>query len=324
MKRNNNKKDLIRLRQISSFASSRIILTANNYRMFDHLEGKGKSDLELSKAVETDHRATGLLLNSLVAIGLLQKQKNKYINTPIASRYLVGGMPDYQGDILRHYNTLWNSWSGLDSVLKTGLPNRTKRNHESFILGMHNLALLKVKNVINNINLTGVKRLLDLGGGPGTYSMAFAGRKIEAVIMDFPETLNIARRLVDQAGLSSKVKFLTGDFTTDDIGKNYDMIFISQIFHAYDESTCLSMFKKSYGALNASGKVVVQEFYLDETRTQPLQGALFAINMLVNTSGGRTYTAKEMCSWMKKTGFIKIERKILDDTILLCGTKGIR
>ncbi len=113
--RKKHHKDLIWLRQVSSFTSSRIILTANNYRVFNHLDGKGKTSSSLSKAIFTDRRATELLLDSLVAIGILKKTKNYYRNSAIASKYLVSGKPDYQGDILRHYDTLWDN-CGPDSI----------------------------------------------------------------------------------------------------------------------------------------------------------------------------------------------------------------
>jgi ubiquinone/menaquinone biosynthesis C-methylase UbiE len=321
MKRNERKKDLSWLRQVSSFASSRIILTANNFRIFDHLAPPGKTAQLLSRRISADARATELLLNSLVAIGLLEKKKGAYRNTPVASRYLVSGKPEYQGDILRHYGTLWENWSGLDTVLKTGKPSRRARDHQAFILGMHNLALLKVRNVLTALDLRGVKRVLDLGGGPGTYAMAFAKQGKEVVIMDFPETLKIAKKLIGKEGLGRKIALLPGDFTGDDIGSGYDLVLISQIFHAYDAQTCISMLKKCHQSLNQGGKVVVQEFALDETRTSPPQGALFAINMLVNTPGGRTYTPKEMTGWMHTAGFRNAKTTFLDESVLIAATR---
>ncbi len=309
------------LRQISSFMPARIILSANRYRIFDHLEYGGKTPAALAAAVKTDRRATGLLLNSLAAIGLIRKKNGRYANAPVASRFLVKGKPEYQGDILDHNNVLWDNWSGLDTVLKTGKPFRRSHDHKSFILGMHNLAAMKAGDVTGTIGLKGVRRLLDLGGGPGTYSMAFAKKKIEVTLLDLPETLKISRRLARESGLEKTMRFMPGDFTKDQWGSGYDMIFISQIFHAYTAEECLSMLRKSYAALEPGGRVVVHEFYLDETMTNPLQGAIFAINMLVNTPGGRSYTPQEMSRWMKKARFSPVEQKLLGETVLLTGTK---
>ena len=314
-------KDLGWLRRISAFAPSRIILTANNYRIFDDLEGSGRTAGALSKKIGTDGRATELLLNSLVSIGLLEKKDGKYRNAAVTSRYLVKGKPDYHGDILRHNNILWDNWSGLDMVVKTGRPYRKSHEHESFILGMHNLALQKVRGVLKDLDLKVLKKVLDLGGGPGTYSIAFAKKRMDVTLMDFPDTLRISRKVIAAAGVEKNIRLLPGDFMKDELGSGYDMIFISQILHAYGSAECLSLLRKCRASLNNGGRVVVQEFYLDESRTGPLQGAVFAINMLVNTMNGRTYTPNEMSAWMKKAGFRGIEKKVLDETVLITGTK---
>jgi ubiquinone/menaquinone biosynthesis C-methylase UbiE len=315
------RRDLTWLRQASSFASSRIILTANRYRIFDVLEAGGKSSAEVSRALKTDGRATELMLNSLAAIGLIGKKDGRYRNEGVASRYLVRGKPGYQGDIIDHYHTLWENWSGLDKVIKTGKPFRSSHDHSSFIMGMHNLALQRVKEVMAAIDLRGVGSVLDLGGGPGTYSMAFARKHIAVTLFDAPETLKISRRLIKEAGLQEKITLKPGDFTKDDLGNNYDMVFISQIFHSFGPGACISLLGKCYSSLNQGGRVVIQEFYLDETKAGPPQGAIFAINMLVNTPYGRTYTPKEMSAWMRKAGFSEIKVTVLGDTVLLSGAR---
>lgn len=315
------RKDIKWLRQVSSFASSRIILTANRYRIFDLLEKSGKSSAQVSRALKTDLRATDLLLNSLTAIGLLKNDGRRYHNAVVASRYLVRGKPDYQGDILDHYHSLWENWSGLDKVVKTGKPFRKSHDHNSFILGMHNIAGQKVKDVLAAIDLRGVENVLDLGGGPGTYSMAFARKGIAATLFDAPETLKVSRRLIKEAGFQKRVALRAGDFMKDELGNGYDMVFISQILHAYGPEACIALLGKCYSSLNPGGRVVVQEFYLDETKAGPPQGAIFAINMLVNTPHGRTYTPKEMSVWMKTVGLSEINVKLLGDTVLLAGSK---
>jgi ubiquinone/menaquinone biosynthesis C-methylase UbiE/predicted transcriptional regulator len=314
-------KDISWLRRISAFAPSRIILTANNYRIFDYLEGKGRTAATLSEIIGTDGRAIELLLNSLVSIGLLEKKSGNYRNAGVASRYLVRGKTDYQGDILKHNDVLWDNWSGLDEVVKTGRPYKKAHDHESFILGMHNLALQKVKGVLKNLDLKGMKKVLDLGGGPGTYSLAFAKKKMDVTLLDFPATLGTSKRVIASAGMEKNIRLLPGDFMKDELGSGYDMIFISQIFHAYGPDECTALLRKCRASLQKGGRVVVQEFYLEESRTNPLQGALFAINMLVNTPRGRTYTPNEMSAWMKKAGFTGIEKKVLEETVLMTGTK---
>src|SRR5574340_504340 len=207
------------------FRASRVVLTANNLRLFEHV-GTGTSASVLAAALRTDPRATEILLDALAALGLLGKRKATYKLTPLSKQYLLPESPVYQGDMLRHADSLWKSWSGLDEVVRTGQPNRTgERHHEVFIRAMHNNALPRARKVVSALDLRGVKRALDLGGGPGTYSIALARKGIEVTLFDLPNTLYIARGIAQAAGVK-KISFLGGDFHFDDIGGPYDLVLL--------------------------------------------------------------------------------------------------
>jgi len=302
----------------SGFQGPRVLITANNYKIFDHLI-KPQSANTISKKLKTDKRATEILLDALTGLGFLKKQNSKYMNTNMASQFLVSGNPYYQGDIIKHADTLWKNWSGLDKILKTGDPYHKAQNHDAFILGMHNLAVLKAKKILKGICLKGTRRALDLGGGPGTYAMEMAKQAISVTLFDRPETVRIAKRLMNSKfkTQNSKINFIQGDFLHDDFGKNYDLIFISQILHAYSEKDNINLLKKCRKALSSNGRVVIQEFLINEGRTYPLQSALFSINMLVNTEGGRCYSSEEIRGWFLKTGFKKIRKKFVADSVLI-------
>ncbi|NOY65327.1 MAG: methyltransferase domain-containing protein [Nitrospirae bacterium] len=321
MKETSKHKEAKRIREIvSNFWISRIILTANNLRVFDELE-KPLTAKSVAKRLALDPRATELLLNSLVSLKFLRKKGNRFINTSTASKYLVRQSPFYLGDIIRHNEVLWTNWSYLNEVVKTGKPANKAFELESFILGMHNLARLKKDILIKQLNLKGIKRILDLGGGPGTYSMEFAKRGKDVYLFDRPETLEIARTLIDKEGLGDRITLLQGDFLTDPIGSDYDMVLMSQILHAYGKRDIKSLLKKTWKALNTSGILVIHEFYLDSTLTEPLTGAIFSINMLVNTPQGRTYSVRELKEFLKGSGFKILGVHRLDDTVLIRSQK---
>lgn len=310
--------ELKHLRKLwTGFMPSRVLLTANNLRVFDHLTTEC-APKELSGKLKTDQRATELLLDALTAMGLLRKKKGRYKNSRISNRFLVSSSPLYQGNIIRHAHFLWQSWSELDGVLKTGRPVEAEREIESFIKGMDDIAKLRCKEVIDRIPLRGVKKALDLGGGPGTYSMELAKRGIGVTLFDRPETLKIAKGLIKERAIDG-IDFLAGDFMKDPIGKGYDLVFVSQILHAYSDKENIRLLRKIKGALNPGGKVVVQEFYLNSSKTAPLWGALFSINMLLNTTGGRTYSTSEIKGWLKRAGFKTATSKRLDETVIIIG-----
>lgn len=308
------------LRKIwGGFQGARVLLTANNYRVFDYLK-KQKTAAGLAKDIGADKRATEILLDALTGLGLLKKQKAQYKNSSLASQFLVSGSPYYQGDIIRHADTLWQNWSGLDNVVKTGKPHHVSHDHRAFILGMHNLAVLKADKVLKAVGLKGVKEALDLGGGPGTYTIEMAKKGISVTIFDTPETIEIAKEVIKKSDVKN-INFLQGDFLTDDFGRGYDLIFISQILHAYSEDDNIMVLKKCRNALNKNGRIVIQEFFIDKDRTHPVQAALFSINMLANTSGGRCYSPEEIKRWYLKTGFRKIQKQLLADSVLISAEK---
>jgi len=302
-----------------SYWQARVLLTANNLMIFDHLK-TAKTASQVASLTSADPRATEILLDAVTGLGLLKKNKNMYRNSAIANHLLVSGKPYYQGDILRHADNLWTNWSNLDEIVKTGLPARKAFATDAFIRGMHNIAMSRAKDIIGAIDTRGVKKALDLGGGPGTYSVEIA-RKVDSVtLFDLPATIAIATDIIDEAGLSN-ISFIEGDFLIDDIGEGYDLIFTSQVLHAFSAGNNMKILKKAYKALNHNGLLVIQEHYLEASRTKPVHGSLFSVNMLVNTHGGRSYSVPEMKHWLSTTGFKKLRHKLLGDNVLVSGRK---
>ncbi len=206
------------MRLSGGFRASRVILTANNYAVFEHLKTP-KTAIWLAGKIKTDVRATEILLDAVTALGLLKKTGATYHNAVLAKKFLLKESPWYQGDMLRHSDALWKNWSGLDEVMKTGLPNRSGgRDHESFIMAMHNNAVFRASTVIGALDLSNVKKALDLGGGPGTYSMELARHGMTVTLFDLPDTVDIARKIVKASKVRS-IEFIGGDYHSDDIGR---------------------------------------------------------------------------------------------------------
>lgn len=293
------------------FWSSRIIITANNLHIFDQLT-EPKTAPEVARAITADQRATEVLLNALAALRLVKKQGDHYCNAPLSARFLVSGTPHYQGDILRHADNLWQSWSQLDSVVKTGKPaSKVAFDHRAFIMGMHNIADLIAPEVVRSISMQGVEHALDLGGGPGTYAMEMRRQGAASVThFDLPDTTAIARTMVKRAGLDS-IAFRSGDVLKDGLGEGYDLILLSQFIHAFSPEETLQIFQKACQALRPGGRIVVQEFPLNPSHSSPTQGALFSVNMLVNTPGGRCYPPQEIRALLRQAGCVRAASRMV-------------
>jgi len=186
---------------------------------------------------------------------------------------------------------------------------------------MHNNAVSRAKGVISAIDLTGVTSALDLGGGPGTYSMELARKKIDVTLFDLPEAISIAKQIVGEQGIRN-IGFGAGDFHSDDIGSGYDLVFISQIVHSLSVDESMALIEKARDAMNPKGRIVIHEFLLEKDRAHPVPGALFAVNMLVNTAAGRSYPVQEMKGWLTKAGFKALKTKVLGETVIVTGRKG--
>ncbi len=308
--------DLNQLRILwGNYWSSRVLITANNFKVFDYLKSPRTSD-DIASTLKTDSRAMEILLDALAGLGLLKKAAGKYRNNAISNRFLLSGSPYYQGNIIKHGDAIWRNWTELDEVIRTGKPARRAYDQDAFIRGMHDISRMKAKKVLKLINLNRIKKALDLGGGPGTYSIEMAKKGISVTIFDLPETIRIARKIIGESEVKS-IDFIEGDFLTDDIGGGYDLILISQVLHAFSENDNINIIKKSVNALNIKGKIVVQEFIIDKNKTNPTKSALFSVNMLVNTEGGRCYSTDEIKKWLYDAGLSKFKEDIFEDCVIL-------
>ena len=308
--------DLAELRRLWSFWPSRVILTANNVRLFDHL-AEGKNAMELAESLHVDVRGISILLNALCGIGLLIKSDDRYLNSTLSEKYLVSGNPGYQGEMIKHFDILWHNWSNLDEIVRTGQPVCRASDHSSFIRAMHNNAIFKAEQVIDSLDLSGVKSALDLAGGPGTYSMELARRGVNVNLFDLADTVAIAREISAEQGI--ELSFREGDALTDPVGEGYDLIFISHLLHSYSPDDNRRILANCRKGLSPGGQIVVQEFFVDDTLAQPAMGALFAVNMLVHTEGGRCYSPAEISGWLLELGLAQTKEILLEETVLIIG-----
>jgi SAM-dependent methyltransferase len=307
-----------KIREIAyNFRASRILLTAYELGIFTIIGDHRRTSSEISRALKTDRRATDRLLNALVPIGFCIKEKGKFRNSTSVSRFLVRGKPEYLAGLM-HTVHLWDNWSTLTTAVTKGTSvaprGRTSRGSadwlESFIAAMHDRAKHQAPAAVSGIDLTGVERVLDVGGGPGTFAMAFVNAQsgMRATVFDLPNVVPLTRRYLRESGLASRIDTIAGDYLVDALPKGYDIVFLSAIIHSNSPAENKRLFRNCVSALRTNGRVVVQDWIMDEERTNPVQGVFFAINMLVGTRAGDTFTEAEVTGWMKSAGLSHITR----------------
>jgi SAM-dependent methyltransferase len=301
---------------IRSFQESRVILTSIEMDLFTAI-GSGASSAETARRIGTDARATELLLNALCAMKLLKKSGAVYQNTPLSNRYFVAGSPDYARDSLMHSVNLWTRWSTLTECVRAGtsvsrgeISDRGAEWTKFFIAAMNRNAQERAPWVVRAIGAEGKKRMLDVGGGSAAYSIAFcrANASLEAEVLDLQSVVGLTRQYIEKAGLASRIRVRSGDLLNDSLGIGYDFVLVSQVCHSLSESENLDLIKKCHAALLPGGLLAIQEFILEAEKTAPRWAAIFALNMLVGTCAGRTYSEDEYVAWLKKAGFRSVRR----------------
>jgi len=314
----------------TAFQKSRALLSAYELGVFTALGYKAKTSGEVARIIKTAVKSTDRLMNALCVLGLLQKKKGKFSNTAPALRFLVKGKPEYMVSLMHTVNQ-WDTWSELTEAVRRGkstmthfFSGRGKNWFVAFIAAMHERAVMQAKDTVSLINLSEVLKVLDIGGGSGAFSMAFVRAKkgIKATVFDLPEVVPLTRSYIRKEGLSDKIKTVSGDYNINGLGKGFDLVFLSAIAHSNSFQENQKLIKKCAGALNPGGQVVVVDFIMDKNRTLPAFGALFALNMLVATEHGDTYTELEVRQWMQKSGLRAIKRKnTAFGTTLIIGRK---
>jgi 3-hydroxy-5-methyl-1-naphthoate 3-O-methyltransferase len=299
-----------------AFQESRILLTAVELDIFSAV-GNGATAPEIAGKINVNPRAAETLLNALVSLAMLEKKNGTFFNTPIAGRFLVQGSPDDARISLMHLVNLWERWSTMTQCVRKGTSvsyrehaERPTASTEAFIAAMHTNASLRAPQVVKAVGAADVKKMLDVGGGSGAYSIAFAtaNKNLIAVLFDLPTVTPIARGHIEKAQLNDRITTRDGDMRKDDFGGGFDLAFISAICHMFSPEENLQLLKRVHKALIPGGKIVIQDFILDPDKTSPRNAAVFALNMLVGTPGGGTYSEIEYSDWLKKVGFVEIRR----------------
>lgn len=296
------------------FQQARIFLSAVELDIFSKLKDSSKTALQIAQDLSSDKNCTEILLNALVALELLEKNEELFQLKPELKEFLTSDGKMCLLPMLKHSANMWQTWSKLTEIVKKGrikrkvIPKRKGKDLEAFIGGMHCLGVLHADRIVKIIDPKGYKNLIDVGGASGTYTIAFlkANPEMKATLFDLPPVIKLAKKRIKEAGLLKRVKFVGGDFYKDNLPKGYDLAYLSAIIHQNSLDENKALYKKVFTSLIPGGHIIIRDHVMDESRTIPADGALFAVNMLVGTSGGSTYTFNEIKEGLEYAGFTNV------------------
>ena len=297
----------------TAYWDSQTFLTANRIGLFEQLALGALTSVELANKLGLQPRHTDLLLKACVGLGLLQVEQGKFSNSPLSDTYLVPGKNSYMGNAVRYSDNLYSAWGQLETALREGHPTmppadylgKDKEKTRHFVYGMHNRALGIGAALCHLVDLTGRRQLLDIGGGPGTYSGMFTQRypDLRSRVLDLPEVVAIAKEILASMGAADRVELVPGDYKHTPFPQDNDVVLISGVFHRESEATCRALIAHAAESLIPGGMLIVSDVFTDQGGTSPSFAALFGLNMMISAPEGGVHEDHAVQRWMDEAGF---------------------
>ncbi len=305
-------------RTASLFERSQVLLLANDAGIFDLLR-KPVSVEAIATDKGWDTRGTGLFLDTLVALGYVDRKADRYENTAITTRHLCCDSPEPLTAFLRHTGHCKRRWDRLEESLQSGHGIRVGHHIAGtaefidYVDAMEELGNLTVGEVLEAVDFSGYRSMLDLGCGAGQCTRAFLGANpvLAATLFDLQSVLDVTEARIASTQLADRCTFLSGDCVSDAMGDGYDLIWVSNLFHGLSAVESAQVFRKCFDALEPGGTLMVKDFIVDEDRQGPAFSLLFGLHMFLHTGGGNTYSVDEFEAWAGDAGFGKPALKTL-------------
>jgi SAM-dependent methyltransferase len=309
--------------------AARIILSAVDLGLLEPCHPGPASAEAVALACGTDVRATGVMLEALASLGLLEREGSGFEAGALVVAHLVRSSPRPLHGMVHHYLHQWERWSRLSEVVRSGrsLPRtgQPRRVHTDFVRAMDdNKAHLDLAAMVP-VPLEGLRRVVDLGGGPGTIAVALARAVPEVVVtlVDRPRTLSVAAERVPADLWGSRVVPLAADLCGEDpIGQDYDLALLSAVLHAHGAREAAWMVGQAARALRPGGTLLIRELLLDdEDPERARDAAVFSVSLLINTERGRSFRRQEILDWMSAAGLRGLEVLPVERGVALVGRK---
>ncbi len=296
------------------FREARILLTGAELDLFTLLAHEELTAAEVRARLEGDLHTLRILLDALAALGLLEKREGLYRCPAATARFLASDGPESVLPMLLHSCSMWSRWSAITDRAWGESPKRPDPATEeiarirAFIGAMHVVGGPIAARAAEVIAPGAARRLLDVGGGSGTYTIALLRHApaLRATLFDQPPVVEMARERLTSEGLLERAELVAGDFYTDPLPGGHDLALLSAIIHQNSLEENLALYRKVHDALVPGGRIVIRDHVMSEDRLTPVAGALFAVNMLAGTAGGGTYTFAEIEDGLEEAGFVDV------------------
>ena len=308
-----------RIQQLAwGYAPTMAVEAGVRLRVFDVLDAGPKTLAQVVAETGASPRGTRMLLNALVGLELLTKKGDAYALAPDAAAFLVSSKPGYLGGLMRHLSKqLIPHWLQLTESVQSGKPP-VSVNKEStggqffreFVEDLFAMGQPAAKVLADHLLAkppAATYRVLDLAAGSGVWSIALAEKspKVQATVVDWPEVIPVCQKVTARRGVADRYRYVAGDLLQADFGAGHQAATLGHILHSEGETRSRALLKKTFAALAPGGVIAIAEMTPNEDRTGPPYPLIFALNMLVHTDEGDTFTFGEIGAWLREAGFVR-------------------
>src|SRR5438477_7916879 len=312
-----------RLMELSfAYAPPMIISAGVSNRVFDSLEGDAKTTEQVAGETGASARALGILMNALVGLGLLKKNRQgKYSLTPESAAFRLSKRPGtHAGFFGAIAPQLISRWLRLSDIVREGRPavavNQETEGTEFFSQLVENIIPMSyppAQTLGDHLQLAKTKdeiRVLDLATGSGIWGIALAEKspRVYVTAVDWAGMIPTTKRITQKFGVSDRFNYIEGDILEANFGSGYDIATLGHILHSEGEERSCQLLKKTFSALKSGGVIAIAEWLVNDERTKPTHGLMFAVQMLVNTERGDTFSFNEIRSWLQDSGFKNVRK----------------
>jgi ubiquinone/menaquinone biosynthesis C-methylase UbiE len=299
------------------YAAPLILEAAIRHHVFDVLDSGPLNIWEVQAATGASARGLTAIMDVLVGLNFLSKdEQGRFALTPESELFLVSTRPSFQGGMIKHCSEhLVPRWLHLNEVVATGKPvspvNQEASGGEffhNFVLDIFPMSYPSAQALASAMDYGpggSPVRILDLAAGSGVWGIAQAqsSPRVQVTAVDWPEVIPLTKKTVERFGLGDRWSYVEGDLHDADFGSGHNVATLGHILHSEGERRSRELLARTFSALASGGTIAIAEFLVNKERTGPVQGLLFAVNMLVNTQEGNTWSFEEIGAWLEEVGF---------------------
>jgi 3-hydroxy-5-methyl-1-naphthoate 3-O-methyltransferase len=306
------------LEMAQAYRQSAILITACQLALFTHLAPGGLSAEALAERCQVPVRGLRRLLNACVVLDLLEKEGESYHNTPIAENFLVQGNPAYMGNSIGSGAEHYDTWGRLIHAIREDRPMNPRAAEalhtmpaerlRGYVESLYSLGKRNAVTIAERVDMRHTRRMLDVAGGSGIYSITFAQRQanLHATVFELPPIVPFTQEIIARYSMEAQVGIHPGNYFQDDFGQGYDLVLLSNNLQTEGPQTCQMILRKVFAALGPDGQILIHGVMPHPDRVSPPQPALFQLQMFLSFPEGDAYPAEDICLWAEEAGFMEV------------------